>query len=101
VVQFITLFEAAPNSRRAAMVADEPARVGDERWDAMLAATAEHVCYHHGLAVPQWSADPDRFLDSWWFVSPYRSLHASALVSSPAAFANRGVFLHADSLASV
>jgi hypothetical protein len=34
-------------------------------------------------------------------VSPYPSLHASALVSSPAAFANRGVFLHADSLTSV
>lgn len=101
VAQFIALFEKAPPSVRPAMVAEEPEPTGDERWDAMLAATAEHVSYHHGLAVPAWSAAPARFLDRWWFVSPYRSVHASALVSTPAAFANRGVFIHADSLASV
>lgn len=83
------------------MVAVEPGPTGDRRWDAMLAAAAEHLCYHHGLSVPPWSVDPSRFLDHWWFVSPYRSVHASALVSTPAAFANRGVFIHAGSLASV
>jgi hypothetical protein len=67
----------------------------------MLAAAAEHLCYHRGLPVPSWSLDPARFLDRWWFVSPYRSVHASALVATPAAFANRGVFIHAGSLAGV
>lgn len=83
------------------MVADEPASTGDARWDALLGATAEHVCYHHRVGVPRWSMSPERFLESWWFVSPYRSVHASALVATPAAFANRGVFVHADSLTSV
>lgn len=101
VTQFIALFENAPPSGRPAMVGEEPPLTGDERWDALLAATAEHLCYHHGLVVPAWAVAPTRFLDRWWFVSPYRSLHASALVSTPAAFANRGVFVHADSLASV
>lgn len=67
----------------------------------MLAAVAEHLCFHHDREVPAWSIHPSRFLDEWWFVTPYRSLHASAFVSTPAAFASRGVFLHASSLASV
>ena len=101
VAQVGDLFAKAPPERRPAMVVEEPELTGDERWDAMLAATAEHLCYHHGLAIPAWSVAPSRFLDRWWFVSPYRSVHASALVSTPAAFANRGVFIHAGSLASV
>lgn len=101
VAQFMDSFERAAPARRAAMVAMEPGPTGDKRWDAMLAAAAEHLCFHHGLSVPSWSVDPSRFLERWWFVSPYRSVHASALVSTPAAFANRGVFIHAGSLASV
>jgi len=83
------------------MVADEPAPTGDRGWDAFLAAAAEHLCFHHGLTVPKWTVDPSRFLERWWFVSPYRSVHASALAHTPAAFANRGVFVHAESLSSV
>lgn len=101
VAQFMDEFERAAPGRRPAMVSVEPGPTGDRRWDAMLAAAAEHLCYHHGLPVPSWSVDPTRFLERWWFVSPYRSVHASALVSTPAAFANRGVFIHAGSLASV
>ncbi len=98
VTGFIADFDRAPAPE---MVAEEPGSTADPRWDALLAATAEHVCYHHGLPVPAWSAAPGRFLERWWFVSPYRSVHASAMVATPAAFANRGVFLHADSLTSV
>ncbi len=101
VAQFLADFERAPEAQRLGMVIDEPVTTGDQRWDAMLAATAEHLCFHHGLSVPRWSRSPGRFLDEWWFVSPYRSLHASAFVATPAAFANRGVFLHASSLKSV
>ena len=101
VAQFISTFEKAESGRQPAMVLEEAAPTGDERWDALLGATAEHLCFHHGLAVPAWSAAPTRFLTRWWFVSPYRSVHASALVHTPAAFANRGVFLHAESLVSV
>ncbi len=101
MAQFIAVFDKAPPAQQPAMVADEPELTGDERWDALLAGTAEHLCYHHCLAVPAWTGAPTRFLEHWWFVSPYRSVHASALVSTPAAFANRGVFVHAGSLTSV
>jgi hypothetical protein len=101
VAQFMGDFRRAAPGRRGATVAVEPGPTGDERWDAMLAAVAEHLCYHSGLPVPSWSVAPERFLERWWFVSPYQSVHASAFVSTPAAFANRGVFIHAGSLASV
>jgi len=99
--QFVADFERAPRNVRTKMVLEVPAATDDHRWDALLAAVVEHVCFHHGLPVPGWTFAPGRFLDRWWFVSPYRSLHASALVSTPAAFANRGVFLHSSSLTSV
>jgi len=101
VSQFISGFEHIPPSQRHDQVAAEPGPTGDVRGAAVLAATAEHLCFHSGCPVPGWSAAPGRFLDRWWFISPSRSVHASALVSTPAAFANRGVFIHAASLASV
>ena len=70
-------------------------------WDALLAGVVEQCCFDHGVAVPAWTLHPARFLDQWWFVTPYPSLHASAFVATPAALANRGVFIHGSSLESV
>jgi hypothetical protein len=63
--------------------------------DALLAGVVEHLCFHHDVPVPAWAIRPARFLERWWFVTPYRSLHASAFAETPAALANRGVFIHA------
>lgn len=67
----------------------------------MLAGVVEQLCFNHQLEVPAWAMGPGRFLDQWWFVTPYRSLHPSALTQTPAALANRGVFIHRQSLESV
>ena len=101
VAQFVAEFQRASLADRARLVADEPAGTGDRRWDAMLAGVVEHLCFHHELAPPSWTLQPDRFLDQWWFVTPYVSLHPSAFVETPAALANRGVFIHGSSLESV
>lgn len=101
VAQFVDEFEHAGEVDRPALIADEPPGTGDRRWDAMLAGVVEHLCFHHGLPTPQWTLRPGRFLDHWWFVTPYRSLHASAFVATPPALANRGVFIHESSLQSV
>lgn len=66
-----------------------------------MAGVVEDLCFHHDLPVPSWTLSPSRFLGQWWFVTPYRSLHASAFVATPAALANRGVFIHESSLRSV
>lgn len=101
VAQFVALFERSPSGDRPGLVADEPLGTGDRRWDALLAGAVEQLCFDHGLAIPDWALRPGRFLDQWWFVTPYRSLHASAFVATPAALANRGVFIHGSSLESV
>lgn len=79
----------------------DPGSTGDRRWDALVAGVVERGAHRVGVRVPSWTAVPHRFLDAWWFLSPYRSLHASALVESPPELANRGVFLHESSLSRV
>jgi hypothetical protein len=99
--QFVAEFAGAAPADRPGLVADEPSPTGDRRWDALLAGIVEQLCFDHLLPVPEWALRPDRFLDQWWFVTPYRSLHPSAFVATPAALANRGVFIHGASLESV
>ena len=53
------LLEHRPNGRvfryRPSLLRDEPSLVGDERWDALLAALAEHLAAEHDLAPPAWA----------------------------------------------
>ena len=79
----------------------DPGSTGDRRFDALVAGIVERAAHRAGTRVPSWTAVPARFLDTWWFVSPDKTLHASALVESPPELANRGVFLHESSLARV
>ncbi|MGH9189737.1 MAG: helix-turn-helix domain-containing protein [Acidimicrobiales bacterium] len=85
----------------AAFIADDPGSTGDQRWDALIGGLVERAAHRAGVRTPAWTAATTRFLDRWWFVTPYRSLHASALVEAPAELANRGVFVHEISLHSV
>lgn len=82
-------------------IEQDPGSTGDQRWDALIAGVVERVAHRAAVRTPIWTAAPHRFLDRWWFLTPYRSLHASALVDTPAELANRGVFLHESSLSSV
>lgn len=101
VAEFVAEFKRVAPEERARLVADEPPPTGDRRWDAMLAGVVEQLCFEYGLAIPRWVMQPGRFLDQWWFVTPYRSLHPSAFTETPTALANRGVFIHRGSLESV
>ena len=100
-VELINEFRRADPADRTALVDPEPETTGSREWDAFLAACVEWVCAAADVAIPAWTRRPERFLDRWWFVTPYRSLHASAFVHTPAAFANRGVFIHRSSLESI
>ena len=85
----------------AAEIEDDPGSTGDRRWDALVAGVVERAAHSSGVRTPMWTASVTRFLEQWWFLTPYRSLHASALVETPAELANRGVFVHEASLRSV
>lgn len=102
VAQLVVEVERRTPARRvAAALATEPPTTTDRRWDALLAGVVEWLSHRAGATTPAWTAAPDRFLEEWWFLTPYRSLHASALVNTPGELANRGVFVHSDSLSSV
>ncbi len=93
--EFLDDFYAAEGDgeRQAAMIAERPELTGDRHFDAYLAALAEHLAVRRGLSVPAWVHEGERFLDQWWFPTAFRSLHALALVQSPASFRRRGIFV--------
>jgi hypothetical protein len=77
----------------ASMWARPPRLCGDRRVDAALAALGEYVARRDGWPPPQWTRDPRREAEPWWFVTALRGLHARALAESPLSFRKRGVFI--------
>ena len=90
---FIKLYERASVQERVHLLEECPETVGDPRFDALLAALAEHLCAERGSESPAWVSHASRFLETWWFVAGMKSLEADALVHSPISFARRGVFI--------
>ena len=60
------------------------------RWDALLAATAEHIAWLHGHALPAWIDEPERFLGETWVVTDVHCIRMDALAFAPAAFIRHG-----------
>ena len=84
-----------PADAQPSLPRDEPAPVGDERWDA-LAALAEHLAAQHDLAAPQWAEM--RVLQRPWFPAELAVQRADPLVQAPAAFRKHSVYLSARDL---
>jgi transcriptional regulator with XRE-family HTH domain len=76
-----------------------PSTTGDQRWDALLAGVVDVVAREHQFGPPSWTTG--RFVTPFWFVGSTPSLHAYAYAHSPAALANRGVFIDPADLESV
>lgn len=95
-LQFIDEFREADPASQAGLLEEPPRPTGDARWDAFLAALAEHLAYHGGLPIPRWVGRKGRSLTRWWFLSDLPSVMASAMAESPAAFRSRGIFLTPD-----
>lgn len=95
-LQFMDDYRETERHSRAALLEDVPPSTGDVRWDAFLAAVAEHLAYHGDLPIPRWVDRSGRFLTQWWFPTDLPSVMASALAESPAAFRRRGIFVTED-----
>jgi len=70
-------------------IAVAPDSTDDVRWDAMLAGSTDQLCLQRDLCCPRWPFAPDRYLTTWWFMSPCVSPHPSAFVQAPSALARR------------
>lgn len=100
VRDFVDGFFSAARMTRSELISEAPATV-EPHFDAYLGALAEHLSVHHELAAPAWTQAPERFLEQWWFPTRFKSLHAMALVQSPASFRRRGIFVDATELERV
>ena len=77
---------------------DEPALTQAAEVDAAIAALAEHLARRDGWTPPAWARKPGRYSQKWWFVTPLRGMHPTALQESPPSFRTRGVFITAGAL---
>lgn len=98
VWEFLEEYKWEPADVQVSLLQEEPPPVGDERWDVLLAALAEHLCAQHDLAPPAW-AEP-RVLRRPWFPAELKIHRVDALVWAPAAFRKHGVYLSANDLTS-
>ena len=79
-----------------ALLQEEPPPTGDERWDTLMAALAEHLTAGHDAAPPPWAEF--RVLRRPWFPAELQIQRAEALVWAPAAFRKHGVYLSSRDL---
>jgi hypothetical protein len=96
VWEFLEEYRWEPEDIQPSLLCDEPPPAGDERWDVLLAALAEHLAAQHDLAPPQWAGM--RVLQQPWFPAELEIQRADALVWAPAAFRKHGVYLSARDL---
>ena len=96
VAEFLEEYRHEPLEARSALLAGEPASVGDERWDVFLAGLAEHLSARDGHGAPAWTED--RVLRRFWFPFDSAAARVDAVVHAPAALRRRGVFVAAHEL---
>ncbi|MBI4883853.1 MAG: helix-turn-helix domain-containing protein [Actinobacteria bacterium] len=85
-------FVPATARRRRRLLGPCPSPLADHRWDALLAALAEHLAFHAGIRAPLWTLDDERsrLHGFWWPVhGELPSTRSAALAHSPAAFKRR------------
>jgi hypothetical protein len=96
--EFLEEYRWEPAESRVGLVMAEPGTTGDVRWDALLAALAEHLLAEADLAPPDWVEA--RVLRRAWFPAELAIHRADALAWAPAAFRKHGVFLSVHDLAA-
>jgi hypothetical protein len=79
----------------------EPPATRSTEADAALAALAEYLARRDNWQLPPWARKPGRYSSKWWFVTPLRGMHPTALQESPPSFRTRGVFITAGALSRV
>jgi hypothetical protein len=99
VRSFLAGFCHSPPHNRQAMLDPEPILTGKPRWDAYLAAAAEHLAKRWLHHVPDWVDAPCRFLSEDWFPGGSGpALHEIYRAESPAPFSRRRIWTEREPL---
>jgi len=99
LVGFLDCFYARLRDGTAqAALLEPPEPLAENKEHALLGAVAEHLARRWGLAIPDWSDEPSRFLKRPYFTSPLQGLKALLIAESPLAFRRRLIFTEAEPL---
>lgn len=101
VRDFLDQVKRRDDGALADLIRARPELTGSRKADALLAGVAEHLSAVKNLPCPGWVREPERFLDSFWFVSDVPGFRAAALAQTPMALKRRGIFWPARSLERV
>lgn len=99
VIQFNDDLAREHGALRVAIVVAPPARTGDDRYDAILAALVEFRLDEERLPLPTWTAG--HLLAEQWFVDPYSINDPATIHATPQQFKRRGIIIDAVELVSV
>lgn len=98
---FGLVWEDTTVERRSALVGREPGRI-DARWDAFLAAYAEHRCICDGIDPPAWALRPERHLPTFWYAGGCHDYdRVRTIVTTPVTFEAHGIWFPREELAVV
>jgi hypothetical protein len=104
MAQAVADFTALPDEASRESFVAEPGLVGDQAWDAALAALAVHLCRLGGLPrTPEWTRASERYCPriTWLTLPPDSTLQAFVMQRTPIYFKARGVMLDEANLVSV
>lgn len=96
ISEFLEEFSWEPEGDRLHLLDDPPMTTHDERWDAFVAALAEHLAAKEDHAPPAWV--DFRPLPAFWFPFNTPAARVDAIVHGPAAFRSRGIFISPQEL---
>jgi len=100
-LEFVRGYVEAPKSLRAGLIATPPKVIGDARWDALVAALADHYAFHDRLPQPAWTSEAQRFCFPPFSPAGGVGVRVMARVHAPAAFLRHGVLVMPEDLRPV
>ena len=99
VVSMLRALHALDAQTQRRILDREPPLTGKRRWDALVAASAEHFARRHGHPPAPWMNAPERFLDEPWIASDSHGYSRwEALLYCPGAFTRHGTPVHPSDL---
>lgn len=91
--EFVDRWHESTQEQREWLIRTDPGLCEDQRWDALVAGTVEHLCWHAGLRAPEWVGDPARFLATRWWPVDLPIVRTWSMSDAPVALSRRGVML--------
>lgn len=79
---------------------ETPINLNNDKFDPLLASTAEYLCDEMDIDVPDWIWEVPSCKEPW-FVSGYENLKAISIAESPVFFRRRKIFVLENFLSRV